>query len=125
MLIYKLLGEKAQSDFARSWGISYGMNAATEWKEIAVQAVKMSIVLIILERFYLTSNSAWLEVRRGPGTQLLLALCHAHTLLAWGVLTHSRARVLTAEMTAETGAHGLPQHRACTRPGAALARVVC
>jgi hypothetical protein len=60
------------------------MNAATEWKEIAVQAVKMSIVLIILERFFLTSNSAWLEVRRGAGTQLLRALCHAHTLLAWG-----------------------------------------
>jgi hypothetical protein len=74
MLIYKLLGDEAQSEFARSWGISYGMNAATEWKDIAVQAVKMSIVLMILERLFLTSNSAWLEVRHGHGTKLLRAL---------------------------------------------------
>jgi hypothetical protein len=32
MLIYKLLGDSAQQEFARSWGISYGLNAATEWK---------------------------------------------------------------------------------------------
>ena len=32
MLIYKLLGDDAQQQFARSWGVSYGMNAATEWK---------------------------------------------------------------------------------------------
>jgi hypothetical protein len=32
MLIYKLLGDEAESSFARSWGISYGLNSATEWK---------------------------------------------------------------------------------------------
>ena len=61
MLIYKLLGDKAQSEFARSWGVSYGMNAATEWKDIAVEAVKATIILIIMERLFLTRNSAWLE----------------------------------------------------------------
>ena len=61
MLIYKLLGDQAQSEFARSWGISYGMNAATEWKDIAIEAVRATIVLIILERLFLTRNSAWLE----------------------------------------------------------------
>jgi hypothetical protein len=73
MLIYKLLGDEAQSEFARSWGISYGMNAATEWKDIAIEAVKGTIILIILERLFLTRNSAWLEVRHLLGRSLLLA----------------------------------------------------
>ncbi len=66
MLIYKLLGDKAQSEFARSWGISYGMNAVTEWQDIAVEAVKGTVALIILERLFLTRNSSWLEVRGAP-----------------------------------------------------------
>ena len=49
-LIAKLLGDQAQSEFARSWGISYGMNAATEWKDIVVEALKATVILIILER---------------------------------------------------------------------------
>ena len=61
MLIYKLLGDQAQSEFARTWGISYAMNAVTEWRDIAVEAVKATIILIILERLFLTRNSAWLE----------------------------------------------------------------
>ena len=32
MLIYRLLGEQAEQEFARSWGVSYGINAAAEWK---------------------------------------------------------------------------------------------
>ena len=63
MLIYKLLGDKAQSEFARSWGISYGMNAVTEWQDIAIEAVKGTVVLIIMERLFLTGNSSWLEAR--------------------------------------------------------------
>ena len=32
MLIYKLLGDNAEESFARSWGTSYGVGAASEWK---------------------------------------------------------------------------------------------
>jgi hypothetical protein len=28
MLIYKLLGDQAQSEFAKSWGVSYGARSA-------------------------------------------------------------------------------------------------
>ena len=61
MLIYKLLGDQASAEFARSWGVSYAMNAATEWKDIVVEAIKATVILIILERCFLTRNSAWLE----------------------------------------------------------------
>ena len=66
MLVYRLLGEDAESQFARSWGISYGLNAATEWKDIAIEAAKAAVILLILERLFLTRNGSWLEVRRAP-----------------------------------------------------------
>ena len=63
MLIYRLLGEDAESSFARSWGISYGINAAAEWKDVAIEAAKAAVILAILERLFLTSNASWLEAR--------------------------------------------------------------
>jgi hypothetical protein len=94
MLIYKLLGDEAQREFARSWGayacctpsafgcvgdattlaavsdvnsaaagVSYGLNAATEWQGILEEVVKGAVILAILERVCLTRNSSWLEAR--------------------------------------------------------------
>ena len=61
MLIYKLLGADAESAFARSWGISYGLNAATEWKDIFIETLKAAVILVILERLFLTRPASWLE----------------------------------------------------------------
>jgi hypothetical protein len=61
MLIYKLLGGDAEASFARSWGVSYGMNAATEWRQVLLEALRAALVLAILERLCLTRNSTWLE----------------------------------------------------------------
>ena len=61
MLVYKLLGDEAQASFARSWGISYGMGAAAEWKEILIEAGKGVLVLVILERLLLTSDMGFYE----------------------------------------------------------------
>ena len=63
MLLYKLLGEDGQASFARSWGISYAVGAASEWQDIVKEAIKGAIVLAILERLLMTRNSNWLEVR--------------------------------------------------------------
>jgi hypothetical protein len=84
MLIYKLLGEQAEHDFARSWGVSYGIGAAAEWKvrpclvqkpfrsgrepnhgatvqDILQEALRGAVVVVILERLYLTRSVFWLE----------------------------------------------------------------
>jgi hypothetical protein len=61
MLIYKLLGDEAQQSFARSWGVSYGLNGATEWKDILVEAAKGALILAILERLCMTRNSTWVR----------------------------------------------------------------
>ena len=60
-LIYVLLGQKSEGAFARSWGISYGLNLATEWRGIIIQAAKGAFVLAVLERLCLTRPQPWLE----------------------------------------------------------------
>ena len=63
MLIYKLLGEGAEQSFASSFGVSYGVGAASEWKDIGKEAAKAAVILVILERLHLTNPVAWLEAR--------------------------------------------------------------
>jgi hypothetical protein len=39
------------------------MNAATEWRDILKETCKSLVILIILERIFLTRHDTWLEVR--------------------------------------------------------------
>ena len=61
MLIYKLLGPSTQDSFATSFGVSYGVGAAAEWKDIATEAAKTIVILAILERLHVTKSVSWLE----------------------------------------------------------------
>ena len=70
MLIYKLLGPSTQDSFATSFGVSYGVGAAAEWKDIATEAFKSILILAILERMHVTKSVAWLEEVRA-----CVALC--------------------------------------------------
>ena len=56
-----LLGEGAQQSFARSWGVSYGLNSAAEFRSILIAAAKGAFVLAVLERLFLTGPAEWLE----------------------------------------------------------------
>ena len=61
MLIFQLLGRDAQRSFTHSWGVSYGVGAASEWRDVLRQAVLSIMVLAILERMHLTRRVSWLE----------------------------------------------------------------
>ena len=61
LLIYNTLGPKAEKEFTKSWGISYAMDNATQWKDIFQEAVRGIIILAILERLMLTRHSSWLD----------------------------------------------------------------
>ena len=61
MLIYELLGESAEQSFAHSWGVSYGLQSASEWQGIVTSAFQAAIVIAILERLCLTRHTDWLE----------------------------------------------------------------
>jgi hypothetical protein len=50
-----------------------GMNAATEWRDILKETCKSVVILIILERIFLTRHDTWLEVRKTQ--QRLLLFC--------------------------------------------------
>ena len=60
-LIYKLMGPAAEGSFATSWGISWGLNCATEWKQVLIEALKCAVILTVLEWLCLTRNVSWLE----------------------------------------------------------------
>ena len=81
MLLYKLLGDEGQASFARLWGISYGVGAASEWQDIVKEAIKGAIVLAILERLLLTRHSNWLEVRTRAAPAAHLARMQTACLL--------------------------------------------
>jgi len=61
MLIYRQMGDQAQKKFTQSWGISFGMDSATQWKDVANETVKTSIILIILDLLLITGHRPWFE----------------------------------------------------------------
>lgn len=61
LLVYNLMGKSGENSFIRSWGVSYGLDAATQWRDIVVEALKGLVVLAVLERMLLTSNISWME----------------------------------------------------------------
>ena len=61
LLIYQLLGLDAQRSFTRSWGVSYGVGAATEWRDVLRQALIAIVILAVAERMHLTRPVTWLE----------------------------------------------------------------
>jgi hypothetical protein len=63
MLIYTLLGAGAEAGFTRSWGVSYGIGAASEWRDVAKEAARSLLLLVLLETLLLSRPVSWLEVR--------------------------------------------------------------
>ena len=61
LLVYNLIGKSGENSFIRGWGISYGLSAAMEWKDIIVEVLKGVVVLVVMERLLLTSDTSWIE----------------------------------------------------------------
>ena len=45
----------------RTWGIGYGLDQAQQWKEVLRTAVKVALVVVVLDMLRIKSNLAWLE----------------------------------------------------------------
>ena len=61
MLIYKQLGANAQAEFAKTWGVGYALNNASEWQDVFITACKAALLVVILDALRLTKNSSWFE----------------------------------------------------------------
>jgi hypothetical protein len=57
--VYNLLGIRAQESFVQSWLVALGLDNATQWKEIAKEAWKGGLFIIIMDRLWLQSNRNW------------------------------------------------------------------
>ena len=61
MLVYRQLGDKAQQEFAKTWGIGYALDNASEWQEVFKTAAKTALILVILDLLRLSKNASWFE----------------------------------------------------------------
>jgi hypothetical protein len=61
MLIYRQLGANAQDEFAKTWGVGFALNNASEWQDVAITAAKAAVLLVILDMLRVTRNRPWLE----------------------------------------------------------------
>jgi hypothetical protein len=58
-IVYNLLGIRAQESFVQSWLVALGLDNATQWKEIAKEAWKGGLFIIIMDRLWMQSNTNW------------------------------------------------------------------
>ena len=61
MLIYKTLGDSAQEEFAKTWGVGYALDNASEWQEVFKTAAKTALILVVLDLLRLSKNADWFE----------------------------------------------------------------
>ncbi len=61
ILVYRTLGDSAQQEFAKTWGVGYALNNATEWQDVAKTAVQAALVLVVLDLLRITRNLNWFE----------------------------------------------------------------
>jgi hypothetical protein len=61
MLIYKGLGSGAEQGFTRSFGVSFGLNQASEMRDVVTAAAKAVLLAAILDRLLLTPHEVWME----------------------------------------------------------------
>ena len=61
MIIYRSLSPAASQTFAGTWGVSQALDQAQQWKDVLNEAVKASIILVILELLRLSSDLQWFE----------------------------------------------------------------
>ena len=61
MLVYRQLGDSAQQQFATSWGVNFGLDSAQQWRDVAQETAKITLVLIILDLLVITGPRNWFE----------------------------------------------------------------
>lgn len=61
LLVYNLLGPRAETDFVQSWLVALGVDNASQWREVLQDAIKAGALLFLADRLWLLSNSRWME----------------------------------------------------------------
>ena len=67
----KNLGPEAQNSFSQTWGVSYALDNCTEWQDVAIEACKVAVILVILDLLRFTKDRPWFEVRKPAASSVL------------------------------------------------------
>ena len=67
----KNLGPEAQNSFSQTWGVSYALDNCTEWQDVAIEACKVAVILVILDLLRFTKDLPWFEVRKPAASSVL------------------------------------------------------
>jgi hypothetical protein len=60
-LIYWLLGDEAEKNFVRTWGLGLGLAQVNDFRDVLLSMLQLAAALTILEALWLTSNRSWFE----------------------------------------------------------------
>jgi hypothetical protein len=60
-LIYRLLGDSAEKNFIRTWGLGLGLSQVNDFRDVLISLVQLAAAVTILEALWLTSNRSWFE----------------------------------------------------------------
>ena len=61
MVIYRSLSAGAEQSFASTWGVSQALDQAQQWKDVMTEAVKASVIIVVLDILRISSNIQWFE----------------------------------------------------------------
>jgi len=61
MLIYRQMGDQAQKKFTQSWGINFGLDSAKEWQSVAQEALKTTVILVVMDLLLIMGHRHWFE----------------------------------------------------------------
>ena len=65
-LIYRNLGPSAETEFAKTWGIGYGLDSASEWQEVLKTALQAALIVVVMDALRLSRGSKWCVGRLRP-----------------------------------------------------------
>jgi hypothetical protein len=61
ILLYKLDGTSATSNFTKTWGIAYAIDQAKEWYQLAAKVALIALFFLGLDQARATKNTNYLE----------------------------------------------------------------
>ena len=61
MIIYRNLGQDAEVQFAKTWGVGVGLDNVQQWKDVAQEALKAALIIMVLDMLRVTSHRQWFE----------------------------------------------------------------
>jgi hypothetical protein len=62
-IVFELLGMRAEAQFLRSWLVALGIDNALQWQAVLTALLHGALVILVIDRLWLVSNSRWIEVR--------------------------------------------------------------